>query len=136
MSQENVEIVRRMAEAFRDGDWAASAAPLHPDMEMDTTRAPISELAGVYKGLEEVASFWVQWLEAWGAQHYDDPEFIDAGEQVVTWFTGHRLRGRGSNVEVGFPPYAWVATVREGRVVRGTMYMDKEEALEAVGLRE
>ncbi len=136
MSRENVEIVRRVAVAFRDGDWAAAAAPLHPDMEMDTTRAPVSGLAGVYKGLEAVASHWAEWLEAWGAQDYDDPEFIDAGDQVVAWFTGHRLRGRGSSVEVGMPPYAWVAKVREGRIVQSTMYMDEAEALEAVGLRE
>ena len=74
MSQENVEVVRQMAVAFRDGEWAASVAPLHSDMEMDVTRAPISELARVYKGVEDVASFWAQWLEAWGGQHYDDPE--------------------------------------------------------------
>ena len=136
MSQENAEIVRQIASAFRDGDWAAAAAPLHPDMEMDATRVPMGELASVYKGLQEVASFWVQWLEAWGGQYYADPEVIDAGDQVVAWFTGHRLRGRGSNIEVGIPPYAWVATVREGKVVRSTLYMDKQEALAAVGLAE
>jgi ketosteroid isomerase-like protein len=136
MSQENVEIVRRMLIAFRNGDWAAAAEPLDPDIEMDTTRTPISGLDRVYNGLEEVAAFWREWLEAWGAQNYEDPELIDAGDQVVTWTTGHRIQGRGSGIEVAVPPYAWVATLRDGKVVRGTMYMDKAEALEAAGVRE
>jgi SnoaL-like domain len=64
MSQENVEVVRRMLIAFRNGDWAAAAEPLDPDIEMDTTRTPISGLDRVYNGLEEVAAFWREWLEA------------------------------------------------------------------------
>jgi ketosteroid isomerase-like protein len=136
MSRENVEVVRRMFDAFRNADWAVAAEPLHPDIEMDTTRAPISELAGVYKGREEVAGFWLGWLDAWGAQSYDDPELIDAGDQVLSWVTGHHLRGRGSGVEVGFPPYAWVLSLRGGEIVQATMYMDKREALEAAGLSE
>src|SRR3954471_19517847 len=96
MSQENVEVVRRMLIAFRNGDWAAAAEPLDPDIERDTTRAPISGLDRVYNGLEEVAAFWREWLEAWGAQNYEDPELIDAGDQVVTWTTGHRIQGRAA----------------------------------------
>jgi len=136
MSRENAEIVRRMFDAFRNADWAVAARPLHPDIEMDTTRAPISELAGVYMGLEEVAGFWRGWLDAWGVQTYEDPELIDAGDQVLSWVTGHHLRERGSGVEVGLPPYAWMVTLRDGKVVQATMYMDKKKALEAAGLRE
>jgi ketosteroid isomerase-like protein len=136
MSQENVEITRRMWIAFRDRDWAAAFEPVHPNMVMDTTRSPVKGLDRVYKGREEVAGFWLEWLEAWGAQRFEDPEFIDAGDHVVMWATGHRVRGRGSGIEVEIPPYAWVATLRDGKVVRGVMYMDRDEALEAAGLSE
>jgi ketosteroid isomerase-like protein len=61
---------------------------------------------------------------------------IDAGDQVVMWTTGHQLQGRGSGAEVSIPPYAWVMTLRDEKVVRATMYMDKGEALEAAGMRE
>ncbi len=37
---------------------------------------------------------------------------------------------------VDFPPYAWLATLRDRQVVRASMYMDKQEALEAAGLSE
>ena len=103
MSRESVEIVRRMSHAFRNADWAGAAEPLHPDIEMDTTRAPISELAGVYTGREEDAGFWLGWLDAWGAQDYDDPEFIDAGDQVLSWVTGHHLRGGAAGSRLASP---------------------------------
>ena len=137
MSEENVEIVRRMSNAFRNRDWAAAVEPLHPDIEMDTTRAPLpAGLDRVYNGLEEVAAFWREWLEAWGAHEYEESELIDAGDQVVSSVTSHEMQGRGSGIDVGFPAYTWVMTLRDGKVVRATLYMDKGDALEAAGLSE
>ncbi|MFL5907756.1 MAG: nuclear transport factor 2 family protein [Solirubrobacterales bacterium] len=137
MSEENVEIVRRMFQAFRNRDWTAAREPVDPEeIEMDVTRSPIEGLSGVYRGREEVAYFWSQWLEAWGEQEIEEEELIDAGDQVVTWTASHKFRGRGSGVTVDFPPYAWLVTLRDGKVVRGTLYMDKGEALKAAGLSE
>jgi ketosteroid isomerase-like protein len=136
MSEENVEIVRRMTRAFRDGDWATAFEPVHPEIEMDTTRIPVRELAGVYRGAEEVAAFWREWLEAWGIQEIEDVELIDAGDKVVSWTQVHQLQGRGSGVQVSIPPYGWVTTMRDGKIVDATIYTDKAEALKAAGLSE
>ena len=135
MSQENVEIVREMYRAFARGDWVAAGAPLHPDIEMDTTRVPMPELAGMWRGTEEVASFWRQWLAAWGEQDYQEPELIDAGSHVLSWVSSHWLRGKVSGVEVTMPPYGWVMTLRDDKLVKSTFYLDRDEALEAARLR-
>ena len=138
MSEENVEIVRGMNDAFKRGDWAGATEPLHPAIVMDATRSPFAAKLGlnrVYRGLAEVTGFWGEWLEAWGDQDWEE-EFIDAGDQVVMCATGHRLRGKGSGVEVDIPPYAWVQTLRDGKIVRATFYIDKADALEAAGLSE
>jgi ketosteroid isomerase-like protein len=137
MSEENVEVVRRIFAAFRTGDWAGALEPVDPSIEMDTTRSPLDGLNRIYKGREAVAGFWREWLEAWGGQQFEDPELIDAGDgNVIMWTTGHRVKGRGSGIEVSIPPYAWLMTLREGRMVQATMYLDKAEALEAAGLSE
>ncbi len=136
MSEENVEIVRRIFEAFRNREWAGAFEPVDAEMVMDTTRIPIDGLNRMYKGREEVARFWAEWLEAWGDQQIAEPEIIDAGDRVFVWVTSHEFSGRGSGVTVDFPPYAWLATLRDRKVVRATMYMDKQEALEAAGLSE
>ena len=71
-----------------------------------------------------------------GAHEYEDPDLIDAGDQVVSSVTSHEMQGRGSGIDVGFPPYTWVMTLRDGKVVQATLYMDKGDALEAAGLSE
>src|SRR5688500_16870487 len=125
-----------MSNAFKNSDWAASFEPVHPEIEMDATRNPVEGLAGVYKGAAEVAGFWRQWLEAWGGQSYTDEEFIDAGDRVVLWVPEHHLQGRSSGIEVDIPPYAWVMTLRDGKIVHAVLYLDKAQALEAAGLSE
>jgi len=136
MSEENLQIARRMWEAFRDRDWEAAFELVDDKMVMDTSRTPIEGLNRIYRGREDVARFWIQWLEAWGEQQIAEPELLDADDQVVAWFKSHRIKGRGSGVLVDIPPYAWVATVSDGKFVQGTMYMSREEALEAAGLSE
>ena len=136
VSRENVEIVRGLYRAFARGDWAAAGAPLHPSIEMDTTRVPMPELAGIWRGTEEVASFWRQWLDAWGEQDFEEPELIEAGANVLSWVASHRLRGKGSGADVTMPPYGWVMTLRDGKLVKSTFYLDRGEALEAAGRRE
>ena len=34
------------------------------------------------------------------------------------------------------PPYGWVVSLRDGKLVKTTFYLDKGDALEAVGLRK
>jgi len=134
MSQENVEIIRRMTIAFGNGDWVTAFEPVHPEIEMDTTRIPVRGLARLYRGAEEVAGFWREWLGAWGAQQIEDLELIDAGDRVISWTQAHQLQGRGSGVEVSMPPYGWVMAMRDGKIVEATVYTDKAEALEAAGV--
>ena len=61
---------------------------------------------------------------------------IDAGDQVIFWVEAHGLRGRSSGIEVQMPPYAWLMTLRDRKIVRATLYTEKAEALEAAGLSE
>jgi ketosteroid isomerase-like protein len=141
MSEENLEVVRQMLLAFRKGDVAVVmrdvAQLLDPEIEMDTTRAPMPGLAGIYKGPAEVARFWSGWGDAWGSLgEFEDPELIDAGDQVFAWFHRHEMRGKGSGIEVDMPGYGWVYSIRNRRFVRGTFYLDRASALEAAGLSE
>jgi ketosteroid isomerase-like protein len=141
MSQENVEIVRRLIDAFETGDaavaWTAALEVLDSDMEMDMTRLPAPGLARVYNGPDEIAAFWREWLDAWGSLGvFEDFEVIDAEDQVVVWAARQTMQGKGSGIEIEMPEYAWTMTVRDGKIVRATMFMGKADALEAAGLSE
>ncbi|MDX6616127.1 MAG: hypothetical protein QOD60_1218 [Solirubrobacterales bacterium] len=108
-----------------------------PDIEMDTTRLPVPGLAEVWSGRAEVARFWQTWVDAWETYgEFEDPELIDAGDQVVACFERHEIRGVGSGVAVPMPPYAWVWSFHDQKVLRATIYMDRAEALAAAGVKE
>lgn len=138
MSGRNVEVVRQFGEVFATADagaaWAAALEMMHPEMEMDVTRLPAPGLARVYAGVEEIARFWTEWLDAWGSVGVvEDIEVIDAGDTVV-FSANQTLRGKGSGVEVPMPEYAWTVRFRDGKVVNATLYMSRSEALVAAGL--
>ena len=133
MSKENVEIVRALNEGFNRGDAAAAFRLFDPDVEAESQGA----LGGgdrEYRGhegvLELMGTFW---------QSFENPrseieECIASGDDVVL---AVRIYGRGkaSGVEVDTLT-GQVLTLRNGKVVRWRMFVTKEEALEAAGLRE
>ena len=57
-------------------------------------------------------------------------------DQVVALIRNQRQWGRHSGIETEIQPYAFVYTLRDGKVVRVCFYPDHESALEAVGLSE
>ena len=148
MSRENVEVVRRLIGVFRsrtpteaaefsDQDMASVAEALDPEIEWDATQVPVEDIRGMYHGHLGVAEFWQTWLEAWETVEIDDdPQLIDAGDHVFLWIEHQKMRGRGSGIEVNFPPWGNVLTFREGRITRVVFYLDKHQAVQAAGLSE
>jgi ketosteroid isomerase-like protein len=134
MSQENVEIVREAFEAFLRGDREKTAKLVDPEVEFHGTVGGLDE-GRIAHGQSEIDQmFEAEDLEAWEERRLEAEEFIDAGDNVVVLLHEYR-RGRGSGVELETKTAA-VAAVRGGRVVRIQGYMDRDAALEAVGLRE
>jgi ketosteroid isomerase-like protein len=86
------------------------------------------------KGIE--AAMWDinQWLDAWDEHRLDLEEVIEDGDNVVA--SVHiKARGKASGVEVDVRFYPHIK-VRDGKVVYIYDHEDREEALEAAGLRE
>jgi ketosteroid isomerase-like protein len=143
MSQENVEIVRRIVEASDRRDAEAVFALYDPEIEWDMSeleRAGESEdwsamVPGRLRGRDAVRAALREWVSAWEIVHYEHEELIDAGDQVVH-FLRQRVRGRTSGLEFTFRPYAQVWTLRAGKITAMKVYADRTKALEAAGLRE
>jgi uncharacterized protein len=136
MSQENVEIVRRVYEAAARHDTDTVLALYDPEVEWDLSRSLWGDLTGrtVYRGHEELRAFYREWYEAWG--RYDEmvEDLIEAGEHVVVVAIG-RGRGRASGAEVGWTQHG-VWTIRDGKIIRVAWFGTRADALEAAGLSE
>jgi ketosteroid isomerase-like protein len=141
MSEENVELVRRLLDMFAKRDHEAVFEFYDPDIEWDARRAlgggPFaSGLAGVYHGHEGVRTYWRRWLEAWEDLQFEVQDVLDGGDEVVALIRKQRQWGRHSGIATEMPPYGLVFTVRDGKVVRWRSYPDQQSALEAAGLSE
>jgi ketosteroid isomerase-like protein len=140
MSQENVELVRRLLDMFAKRDHEAVFAFYDPDIEWDATAAPdfgaVDDLSGIYRGHEGVRTYWRRWLQAWENIEFELQDVVDAGDEVVALICNQRQWGRHSGLVTEMPPYGLVFTIRDGKVVRWRSYPSQESALEAAGLRK
>jgi ketosteroid isomerase-like protein len=133
MSRENVEIVRLgYYEALNRGDLGAAAAQFAPDAEIVTALSAVE--GGSYRGQEGFRSCWDDFSQLFAHMHLAPRDFTDCGDVVLATTTVH-ARGRGSTIDVE-QEFTHVFRLRDGKIVWFKSYMERAEALEAVGLRE
>jgi ketosteroid isomerase-like protein len=137
MSEENVEIVRRVYDAAACRDSGVVLALYDPGVEVDMSRAPCRDLVGerFYHGHDGLRVFYREWNDAWESVESEVEELIDAGERVITVETT-RGRGRESGVAVELHHCA-IWTIRTGKIAR-VEWLDatREDTVQAAGLRE
>jgi ketosteroid isomerase-like protein len=132
MSQENVEGVRRMLEAFNNGDIAGIVAECDPGVEWEEQAIPGVE--PVYHGHEGVRRWWAATIaqEELGSLEGRLEGLKEADDTVIVSvrFEGE---GRSSGARVQMTVHL-VLAFRAGKVVRRQVFLTRGEALEAVGL--
>ena len=133
MSEDNVELVRKLFEAAARGDSEAVLSLYHPEVELDSSRSALGRLVGgeVYRGYNGVRRFYRAYDEAWEHIDHQIEELIDAGDQVVS-IVNIRARGRVSRAAVDLS-MAGLWTIRDGKIARAIYFQSREQALEAAG---
>ena len=131
MSRENVEVVRRMLDAFQQGDAAAALACYDPNVEWDGTNLPDGRIG---RGHDAILDHLVRWADQWDEWTVDVERIIDAGNERVVVLIRERGRSR-SGLEMD-ERHAELYTLREGMVIARRGFSDPSAALESVGLRE
>jgi len=145
MSQENVELVRRLhppdgadlVPLIRDdATWTRRRAEIEAHFESDYAAAWIAEGQRVIEatGVDGSRRGWLDWLEPWDSYHFQTEGIIPVGDTVLVLIRLHGRMARTQN-EVEMIA-ASVYLVQDGRVARIEHYASRSEALEAVGLSE
>jgi ketosteroid isomerase-like protein len=132
MSQENAEVVRRWIDLWTRRDWAAYEAIHDPHVVVIPPEGwPDGEVS---IGCEAWIRQSIRLKESWAADRNELEELHVTGSQVVIgarWIT----KGRDSGIE--FDRTLWaVFTLLNRRITRIDWFLDRAEALEAVGLLE
>jgi ketosteroid isomerase-like protein len=132
MSQENVEAVRRIFEAWASGDWSIGNDYL--DEHAVCVVNSDFPAFGAYFGFDEIRAYWRDFLAQWERVTFDAERLRAVGDTVVASVVQH-VKGRTSGIE-GDLSYFMLFTFRGGKIVRMESFMGEGEALEAVGLSE
>ena len=136
MSQQNVEIVRRIydAVAVRDAETPFAFYAENIVWDLSNSRRAVLSSQPVYYGHEGVRRAWRDGLTAFGEIDYEVLQLTDSGDQVLATIREHQV-GRASGAPVEASHLAlW--TLAGGKVVRLQVFDDRQDALEAVGLSE
>ncbi len=101
----------------------------HPDAEWTSVFAPKkSQGTGMLRSLDD-------WLDASEEWRVEAEEIIEGTENRVLSVLRVSIRGRGNGVPVEQRLYT-VVTLRKGRIAPIHVFTNRQEALEAAGVRE
>jgi len=133
MSQQNIELVKRLLDVYNERSFVENVDLIDPDIVWDMSRVQLPDTISA-SGPSGFLAFIEGWEEGFASERMDAEEIIDAGDRVVV-VIHHRARGRISHIKT-HQHFAMVWTLREGRAVRMEVYPTREEAMKAVGLSE
>jgi ketosteroid isomerase-like protein len=131
VSQERVEVVRRVIDAWnrRDRDAFMACFDVHAELITD----PSWMEAGPFKGRAAIMGWYEGLAEAWeGHDEVVIRDLFEAGERVILRFDWE-VRGRTSGLDMKLDTTS-VNLVARGRIVRQQYFLNHADALKAVGL--
>jgi ketosteroid isomerase-like protein len=130
MSQENVETLRTLYEAFNRRDWDAAFDRLDPDFQLRAIGGRTQLLSETFRGHDEVRSFFEDRIQPFDELTLEPEQFFDRGEKIAV-FLRFRARPRDSSATIeNRVGHLW--TIGAGKLVRCQLFPEREQALEAL----
>jgi ketosteroid isomerase-like protein len=129
MSEENLELIRAGFAAHNRGDLDALVELYDPDVVFETL------LLGTHHGNEAIRVIYEENQKTLSGYDVVPVELIDSGDQVVA-VAAVKGVGPASQISMDGDQFAFLFTIKSGRVVREQAFRNKDEALEAAGLAE
>jgi ketosteroid isomerase-like protein len=132
MSEENVEIVRRVYAEWEKGNFSTTDA-FDPRVRVAWVDPMLAQRAETI-GLRETTRNMREFLDVYERLTATAERIVDAGDVVVAVVSWHGS-GKASGVEFAVR-HGSVWTISDGKVTRLVNYRDPAEALRAAGLSE
>jgi ketosteroid isomerase-like protein len=142
MSHENLEAVREVISAVNDRDLDRYLAHCTEGIQLET---PWAAVEGVYEGRDAIRRLFSDLRDTLPDFHLVIERLEPIGSDRVLAFLRASATGRASGITAGAGargasgrdiPSANVYDLAGGKIRRIRVFLDRQEALEAVGLRE
>lgn len=131
MSQENVKVVERAIAAINERDVEGYLALCTADVELVS---PVASLEGTGRGADGVRHYFSMMDDATSSFRLDVERVEGVGDDRVLAFT--RISGVSAGGVPFAQPTASLYVVGDGKISCVQVFLDRQEALEAVGYRE
>ncbi|MGZ5313469.1 MAG: nuclear transport factor 2 family protein [Solirubrobacterales bacterium] len=134
MSEENVDVVRKLYELFARRDLDA-AFPDYADPSIELRVPPLyPDTPEVFRGREGIERWIAMIDEVWAEWRFELERYLEAGSTVVVLA---RLIAEGGSSGIHLErEVAHLWTFEGGRATSIRVYLNQAEALGAAGLRE
>jgi ketosteroid isomerase-like protein len=133
VSSSNIEIVRGCYEAFNHKGREAMLEFLDPEIEWDESDLP-ARRPGIYHGHDGIIRLLNENATLWEDINIAIDDVMQGDDGRVIAFIRAKGTGRNTGVDVELAS-AQVWTLRDGKAVHVRLYLDREEALQAAGVR-
>jgi ketosteroid isomerase-like protein len=130
MSSASLDLVRSIYKAWEQGDFS-SAEWADADIEYAVVDGPEP---GRWRGLEEMAGSWRSWLRGWNDFRAEPDDFLFLEGDRILALVRNSATGRTSGLELEQRSVANLFELREGKVVRLVIYLEREHAFADLGL--
>ena len=134
MSQENLEVIRRLYEHWERGDFSTTDF-FDPEIVYSRIGTETPGMEGEWRGLEEMSEGTRDYFRVFSDLRIEAERIIDLGDDrvlVLTRQTGHgKLSGVPFDHQLGD-----LMTLKAGKIVAMDAYWHRTEALDAAGLTE
>jgi ketosteroid isomerase-like protein len=130
----NLDLVRSIYAAWERGDYS-SAAWLDPTVEFEIADGPD---AGSFTGIAEAKTAFREFLGMWDEFRTEAEEYRELDDERVLVYVHNGGRAKASGLQVGqlmgSKDGANVLVIRNGKVVKFSIYFDRARALADLGL--
>jgi ketosteroid isomerase-like protein len=128
----HLDIVRSIYVGWEQGDFS-SATWADPEIEFAFAGGPEP---GHWRGLAGMSEGYREWLRAWDGFRAEPEEYLVLDDERVLVLVRNSGRGRTSGLELEQRSVANLFHLREGKVTKVVVYLNRELAFAELGLAD
>jgi ketosteroid isomerase-like protein len=135
LPEENVQIVRRVFDAFVRRDVEAALEVMGDEVEFSApaTQALVEKQAS-YQGHDGIREYFEDVGRVWDELDVFLREYHEVGDDRI--LVVGRVRGRGKARKIVDEPAQWAWRIEDEKIVWGHVFSNRDEAVRSIGLVE
>jgi ketosteroid isomerase-like protein len=124
--EENVTVIKQVFDAFERRDVDAMLKLMDPDVEFFAPTATLAHEGTSYRGHEGIRSYFADVERLWEELQATPAEYRADGDTVLVL---GQIHVRGAVGYLADSPAAWLWQLANGRVIKGHVYTNPDDAV-------